>query len=444
MANERIAGWGMYPVVEAHRTKARYLEDLVESARAQRPVLAQGSCRSYGDACLYSRVVSVLPLDHLLAFDPERGVLRAEAGVTLERILEFALPRGWFLPVTPGTKFPTLGGCLAADVHGKNHHVDGTIGNWVDEMEMVLADGTCRRCSRQEDPDLFRATLGGMGLTGFIYAATLRLRRVLSAYIRMRAVRTSHLADTCQILAATQEEYTYSVAWIDCLSQGRDLGRSIVMLGQHAAAGEQPGRQPLALHAQGQLSIPFHFPGWALNRWSVKAFNALYYHRQLRRTRDLVLHYDPFFYPLDALAHWNRIYGRRGFLQYQIAIPFADGVDVMRDILERLAAQGAASFLAVLKTFGPPQEGLLSFPLPGYTLALDLPLRGPGLIPFLRGLDRIVLAAGGRIYLAKDAIVERDVFAAMYPRLEEFKVVKRRYDPEGVFRSHQSDRLGLT
>ena len=443
MKKHPTSGWGLYPVVESCLDKVRFPRDLVASIHRRKPFLPQGNRRSYGDACLFDRVSSTLSLDHLLGFDPQRGLLRAEVGITLEEIIRFALPRGWFLPVTPGTKFPTLGGCIAADVHGKNHHVDGTIGHFVDELEMVLADGSWVRCSRAELPDLFRATLGGMGLTGFIYAATLQLRKVDSAYIQMRSIKTVNFAEACRIFAETSDAYTYSVAWIDCLARGGSLGRSIVMLGNHAPAGAVEPSRAFRLHAEGRLSVPFFFPGIALNTWSVKAFNALYYRRQLRRQVDSLVHYDPFFYPLDAVGHWNRIYGRRGFLQYQFVIPFADGQQIMTQVLERIAGRGIASFLAVLKTMGP-QEGLLSFPMPGYTLALDIPLRDPQIIPFLRDVNRIVLQAGGRNYLAKDAILEREEFAAMYPRLEEFKQIKRRYDPDDIFRSAQSERLGIS
>ena len=347
-------------------------------------------------------------------------------------------------PLRRGTKFPTLGGCIAADVHGKNHHAEGSIAAFVESLDMVLADGSFVRCSRTECADLFWATLGGMGLTGFIYAATLRLKKVPSAYIRQHTIKTANWAETCRVCTETQHEYTYSVAWIDGLQTGRKLGRGHVLLGEHADVCELKGKPPFPIHGEGRWAVPFFLPSGVLNAKSLKLFNALYYHRQVRRATDALVHYDPYFYPLDAIRDWNRLYGRRGFLQYQIAVPYADGAEVIADLLGRIARQGVASPLAVLKTFGPPSEGLLSFPIAGYTLALDIPLRDAGTITFLRELNKTIVEAKGRVYLAKDAILEKEDFAAMYPQLEQFKAIKRKYDPECRFRSCLSDRLGIT
>lgn len=436
------SGWGLYPRVAASVQRARYLSDLCRAAAA--PILPQGNCRSYGDGCLYERVVSTLPLKHLLDFDRPHGLLYAQAGITLAEIIRFALPQGFFLPVTPGTKFPTLGGCIAADVHGKNHHAEGSIAAFVESLDMVLADGSTVRCSRSQRADLFWATLGGMGLTGFIYAATLRLKKVPSAYIRQRAIKTANWAETCRVCLETQQQYTYSVAWIDGLQTGRQLGRGRVLLGEHASECELKGKPPFPVHGDGGWAVPFFLPGRVLNAQVLKAFNALYYHRQVRRATDALVHYDPYFYPLDAVRGWNRLYGRRGFLQYQVAVPYPDGAEVIADLLGRIARQGMASPLAVFKSFGPPSDGLLSFPLAGHTLSLDIPLRDAGTIPFLRALNKTVVEAKGRVYLAKDAILEKEDFAAMYPQLEQFKAVKRKYDPEHRFRSCLSDRLGIT
>ena len=436
-----IAGWGLYPVVAAQVRRARYRHDLQDSTEST--VLAQGNCRSYGDACLHDNVISTLPLKHLLSFDATRGLLRAEAGVTIEEIIHFAVPRGFFPPVTPGTKFTTLGGCIAADVHGKNHHAEGSIAAFIHDLDMVLANGATVRCSRQQYSDLFWATLGGMGLTGFVYAATIQLKKIGSAYIKQRTIKTTDFNETCRVFAETQSQYTYSAAWIDCLKKGRHLGRGLVLLGEHVE-GVEVKKKPLQLHTQGKFDVPLFFPDFALNNWSMGLFNRAFYHQQFRRERASLVHYNSYFYPLDAIHRWNRIYGRKGFLQYQVVIPYRDGEAVMADLLSRIATRGIPSLLTVLKSLGPQNKGLLSFPTAGYTLALDIPLRDESLVPFLRELNKTVVQAQGRVYLAKDAILESEDFAAMYPQLDEFNAVKRKYDPQHRFRSCLSDRLGIT
>lgn len=440
---QRISGWGRYPVVEATLLRARGRDDLRALAGEASARLPQGNRRTYGDGCLSPRVVSTLGMRRLLSFEEETGLLRAEAGLTLDDLLRFSVPRGWFLPVTPGTKFPTLGGCVAADVHGKNHHLHGSIGAFVEQLDMVLADGTDICCSRQSHADLFEATLGGMGLTGFIYAVSLRLAPIDSSYLETRALRTGDLAATCAALRDTQKEFVYSVAWVDLLCKPRRRGRGLVMLGNHAQSGYPTDEARLAVHRPPRLTVPEHLAALGLNRASSRLFNVLYYRRQIRAESRALVHYDPFFYPLDAADHWNRVYGRRGFLQYQFAVPLAGGVEFMAEALELIGRHRPGCTLAVLKTFGP-QEGLLSFPMPGYTLAMDFPVADGKIIELLGPLTDRVVAAGGRLYLAKDAIMGPRQFEAMYPRLEEFRSIRRRYDPAGLFRSLQSDRLGLT
>ena len=442
MSLKQVSGWGRFPRLAAHVEHARFHGDLVRRSQEGEPLLARGSGRSYGDACLFENLVSTLRLNHLLEFDESTGLLRVEAGATLEKIIRFAIPRGWFVPVTPGTKFPTIGGCIAADVHGKNHHVDGSLAGFIQELEMVLADGRGMHCSAEENGDLFEATIGGMGLTGFIYAATLQLRPISSAYISMRSIKTTCFAETCDVLTDTSGEYTYSVAWVDCLAAGKRLGRGIVHLGIHSAPETEPQEDRFALHHPQRLSVPFSLPQFVLNGRNVRIFNKLYYHKHGSH-RDQQIHYDPFFYPLDSVGDWNRLYGRDGFVQYQFVVPSEGGRPVMEKILAKIAAQGNASFLAVLKTFGPGR-GLLSFPIEGYTLALDLPLRSGLTVPFLHRLDAEISAAGGRVYLAKDAVLERNNFEEMYPEIDDFKALKAKYDPTNLFRSAQSERLGIS
>ena len=436
MKTEPLHGWGRYPRVHGAVHRARDLDDLRGLARPPHAGIGRGAGRSYGDAALGDRVVSAVPLRHLLNFDAGGGVLKAQAGVTLDDVIRFALPRGWFPAVTPGTRHCTLGGCVAADVHGKNHHRHGAFGAFVDELEMVLAGGDVVRCSRAERADLFWATLGGMGLTGLIHAVTLRLAPVRSAFIDNISQRTGGLRETCQLLRETQDRHAYSVAWIDLLARGGRRGRGHVLLGEHA---EGPALSPL--HRDPRWKLPA-LPANLVRRAGVRLLNILYYRRQLRRRRHRRIHYAPYFHPLDGVAYWNRAYGPRGFLQFQFAVPFDDGEAVMADVIER-ARRAAPCSLAVLKTFGDHPGGPLGFPMPGYTLALDFP-RTSRIEEALGAAADTVAASGGRVYLAKDALLTPEQTEAMYPRLDEFRAARRRYDPGGRFRSALSDRTGLT
>ena len=436
MKTEPLHGWGCHPRLHGAVHRARDLDDLRRLARSDRAGIGRGAGRSYGDAALAAHVVSALPLRHLLDFDTASGVLKAQAGVTLDEVIRFALPRGWFPPVTPGTRHCTLGGCVAADVHGKNHHRVGAFGAFVDELEMVLAGGDVVRCSRTELPDLFWATLGGMGLTGLIHAVTLRLAPVRSAFIDNLSVRTGSLEETCRLLRETQDRHAYSVAWIDLLARSARRGRGHLLLGDHA---EGPPLSPL--HRDPRWQLP-PLPANLVRRPGLRLLNALYYRRQLRKRSRRRVHYGPYFHPLDGVAHWNRAYGPRGFLQFQFAVPFDSGEEVMAGVVER-TRRAAPCSLAVLKTFGDHPGGPLGFPMPGYTLALDFP-RASGIEETLGAAADMVAAGGGRVYLAKDALLTPEQTETMYPRLDEFRAARRRYDPEGRFRSALSDRTGLT
>ncbi len=436
MKTEPLHGWGRHPRLPGAVHRARDLDDLRRLARSDRAGIGRGAGRSYGDAALAAHVVSALPLRHLLDFDGQSGVLKAQAGVTLDDVIRFALPGGWFPPVTPGTRHCTLGGCVAADVHGKNHHRVGAFGAFVDELEMVLAGGDVVRCSRTELPDLFWATLGGMGLTGLIHAVTLRLAPVRSAFVDNLSVRTGSLVETCRLLRETQDEHAYSVAWIDLLTRSARRGRGHVLLGEHA---EGPALAPL--HRDPRWQLP-PLPTNLVRHSGLRLLNAIYYRRQFRKRSRRRVHYGPYFHPLDGVAHWNRAYGPRGFLQFQFAVPFDSGTEVMAEVVER-TQRAAPCSLAVLKTFGNHPGGPLGFPLPGYTLALDFP-RAPGIEKALGDAAGMVASAGGRVYLAKDALLTPEQTETMYPRLDEFRAARRRYDPGGRFRSALSDRTGLT
>jgi len=442
-----LAGWGRYPVEpgQLFRPERRAGVAAILSAGAPGTFVPRGLGRSYGDAALNrdGGVISTLRLNRFLAFDAESGLLHCEAGVSFAEIIAAFLPRGWFLPVTPGTKFVSVGGAIAMDVHGKNHHRDGAIGSFVVDLELLTPAGEVLTCSPTILPEIFWATVGGAGLTGVILTARIRLQRVDSAYVQVDYRRAPDIEAAFAGLAAADERYQYSVAWIDCLKGGRSLGRSVLM-GGNPAPLDRVRRQtstPLALPRKRAKGVPFDFPAFTLNRLSIAAFNALYYGMHPSAEGRLV-DLDTYFYPLDGVQNWNRIYGRRGFIQYQVALPPASGRAGLIALLERFSRSRRASFLAVLKRFGPGDAGLLSFPMSGYTLALDLPVTS-GLVPFLQELDQLVLAHGGRIYLAKDSVCTPESFAAMYPRLPEFRAVQRALDPEGRLSSSLARRLRI-
>ena len=440
-----LSGWGRYPVQACELTRPERYAELKPSAER---VIVRGQGRSYGDASLNAdgHVILSERLNRILEFDAATGLLRAEAGVTLQEVLDIAVPRGWFLPVTPGTKFVSLGGCFAADVHGKNHHGGGAFCAHVQEIEMVLADGTRTRCAAGKNPDLFWATAGGMGLTGIIGEVTQQLIQIESAKMLVQHRAAPDLDAGFKLLDGAEFDDVYTVAWIDCLARSRSLGRSIVMRGHHAALSELPAGdrvRPFARVARRQRRVPLDLPSWVLNPLTVSTFNHLYYWSRGSKLEPFLTDYDPYFYPLDAVTDWNRLYGKKGFVQYQCALPTAGAFDGIQRILELLVASRRASFLAVLKRFGAAGKGMLSFPMPGYTLALDLPVRDVGLFELLDRLDGIVVRSGGRVYLAKDCRLAAGTFRAMYPRYDEWLAVKRTVDPGNRFSSSLSRRLGL-
>lgn len=447
-----ISGWGRWPRRRC-RVAAPASPEAAAAllAEAEGPAIPRGLGRGYGDCAMAPALtLSSRRLDRMLAFDPTTGVLEAEAGVSLGAVIATFLPRGFFPAVTPGTKFVTLGGAIAADVHGKNHHGAGSFGDHVDWLDLTGPDGATRRCSRGENPDLFAATLGGMGLTGLVARAAIRLRPVETAWIRQRTLPAPDLDAAIAAFEANLDA-TYSVAWIDCLARGASRGRSLVQLGEHARAAElapdlAPERRAAPLEAPRRPSrrAPFDAPGWALNPLSVRAFNGLYWRAGLRGPRERLTDWDSYFYPLDSLLEWNRIYGRRGFAQYQSALPLAAAREALAEQLEAIAASGLGSFLAVLKRFGPgAPDRPLSFPIEGYTLALDFPLTSEALTLMDR-LDEITLAAGGRIYLAKDARMTQATFEAAYGAgRTAFARLIAAQGGAGRFGSLQSRRLGL-
>jgi decaprenylphospho-beta-D-ribofuranose 2-oxidase len=410
-----------------------------------RGVLARGLGRSYGDAAQNGGgvVVDMTTRHRVLSVDPESALVEVEAGVSLDELMRLLLPRGLFVPVSPGTRQVTVGGAIAADIHGKNHHVDGSFGCHVAAMDLLCADGTIRALTPESE--LFWATVGGMGLTGLVLRATLRMKKVESAYCLVDTERCADLDDLLARMAEGDDRYTYSVAWIDCLARGSSLGRSVLTRGWPATRDQLPPklREHSLDFAPRQVAVaPPIFPSGLLNRASVAAFNEAWYRKAPRERRGEIQGIAAFFHPLDGVAQWNRIYGPRGFLQYQFVVPFG-AEETLRRCIQLLGDTGQASFLAVLKRFGQPSGGHLSFPTPGWTLALDIPLGSPVLGDLLDRLDQEVIAAGGREYLAKDSRLPASAIAQMYPRLEQWRDIRAAADPDGVFTSDLARRLRL-
>ena len=441
--NRTITNWGKYPERSVDWWAPTQAESLAQFPNSH-GWIARGMGRCYGDSALADHVVSTLNLRHLLDFQPDTGLLTCEAGVTFDAILKVFVPKGFFLPVTPGTKFVTAGGALASDVHGKNHHVSGTFSDHVVWFDVQVADGRVLRCSRTENEQLFQLTCGGMGLTGLILRLAFYLKPIPTAYIRQKSLVARNLQEVMDLFEEHQS-CTNSVAWIDCLQKGKNIGRSLLMLGEFATPDQlskKQAQQPYAVHAPPKWTVPFDFPSFVLNSFSVKAFNFLFYHKQWAKESTQTLHYEPFYYPLDAIHHWNRIYGKNGFTQYQFVLPKAASREGLMEILSRIAQRNMGSFLSVLKLFGPQDPQYLRFPMEGYTLALDFKIT-PDLWAFLEELDQLVLAYGGRLYLTKDVRMSADFFHQTYPQIQDFKTALREWDPQQKFSSEQSKRLGI-
>jgi decaprenylphospho-beta-D-ribofuranose 2-oxidase len=409
--------------------------------------LAIGARRSYGDACVNPEGshISTDRLSRIEGFDRATGTLTCGAGVTLQRILELVHDAGWFLRVVPGTMLSSIGGAVACDVHGKGHHGQGSFSTGVISFELITASRESYLCSRQQNPELFWATAGGLGQTGIITRVTLQLERVESSYILTQHFPTRDLSHTLQSCAEQQDQY--SVCWIDSLARGKRLGRGVLMLGHHATALEFAGlagqRRAFTTHPRAPLSLPVSVPRLLTGAAVWKLFNAGYYTFQSRSTRPFLAHYAPYFFPLDGVAHWNRIYGRRGFIEYQFAVPLESAESVCREVLERLSESGNGSFLAVLKRLGNSNPAPLSFPIKGVTLAVDMPFTGGDQMAVLAHLDNVVAKAGGRIYLVKDSCLDPSFVSTMYPRRQEWASFVNRYDPEGLFTSSLVRRLKL-
>ncbi len=442
MARERLSGWGRTAPSVADVLTPDTEEAVAEALAGSRAVIARGLGRSYGDPAQVGGgvVLSNRDLGGIGAID-EAGVVSVGAGVSVDELLAVSIPQGWFVPVTPGTRQVTFGGAIAADVHGKNHHVDGTISAHVREMRLVTPTGAVT-VSPTQDPDLFWATVGGMGLTGVVTRVTLAMMAIETDQVLVDTDRYDDLDAVMSAMAEGDARYRYSVSWVDCMTRGAHMGRAILTRGDHARVGDVDDAS-LASPRAPRLAVPMDAPSGLLNGWSVRAFNEVWFRSAPRHEVEEAQSLSSFFHPLDGVRDWNRLYGRRGFVQYQFCVPDAAGETVVRAI-ERLSGSRVPSFLAVLKRFGAANPGPLSFPAPGWTLALDLPV-GPAALPgVLDELDELVLGASGRVYFAKDARLDPAKVRAMYPRLDDFLAVKRRVDPESRMTSDLARRLALT
>ncbi|MGE8942936.1 FAD-binding oxidoreductase [Leptospira interrogans] len=438
-----LTGWGRYPTVDCAVHYPRSNDD-VRHIVLSGPTIARGCGRAYGDSALNgASTLNMTRFNRMISFDETTGSLTAEAGVQLADIISAFLPRGWFPHVTPGTKYVSVGGLIAADVHGKNHHSKGSFGRYIDWIDVMIADGTIVRCSPQIEPELFGFTIGGMGLTGVILRAAFRLMPVESAWIRQQVKPAACLSEAIDHFERSLNS-TYSVAWIDCLAKGRSLGRSLVVLGEHSLHSElfpEQQQNPFKTPPRSRTTVPFDMPSFSLNRYSVRAFNSLYYANARRSAREHIIDWDRFFYPLDSILDWNRIYGRRGFAQFQCVIPLATAERGIGTLLECISEAGHGSFLAVLKRMGR-QDSHYSFPTEGYTLALDFPLR-PGCFELMNKLDAITISHGGRFYLAKDSRMSARTLEQSDHRTASFREMRRMTGAGSRFISLQSTRLSL-
>lgn len=430
-----LSTWGNYPVIENKKHEFGSDSELQGILGKESDFIPYGNGRCYGDSALNADIVYCRPNSYFLSFDDDSGLLHCQCGVLLSEIIDAFVKRGWFLKVTPGTKLITVGGAIASDVHGKNHHVEGCFSECVREFRIMLADGSMVNCSREENPELFHATCGGQGLTGIILDAKLYLKKIKSKNINQTTIKTANLKETFEAF----EKYSdspYSVAWIDCLAKGADIGKCLLMVGDFADDGD------LNLASKKRLNIPFNFPSFTLNNLSVKAFNWLYYKKAPSGTSKQKVDLNSFFYPLDAIANWNRIYGKAGFTQYQFILPKEVSYDGLSEILHEISQSGKGSFLAVLKLYGKANSNWLSFPMEGYSLALDFKI-DKGLFPLLDKLDGIVVKYGGRIYLTKDVRVSRETFEKGYSMIETFREFRKDNGMDTKFNSLQSRRVKI-
>lgn len=438
-----LSGWGRHASVDSTLYRPEKISDLPQIPGR---VIARGAGRAYTDSALNSEGAVILTerLNRFLHFDATSGTLKAEPGVTLGEILDCFVPRGWFVPVLPGTKYVTLGGAVASDVHGKNHHIEGAFSSCVKELSLLIANGEVIQCSREKNPDLFRATIGGMGLTGIIQELSIQLHAIETAYMSVRYHAKRDWEELLSFFADPNSEDHYSVAWVDALSKGGSLGRGVVMTAHHASISELTSKNsdPLILGRERTGSVSPFLGRLLLHSPAVYLFNNLYYRFNSLRAESFFQDYRTYFFPLDGVENWNICYGKKGFIQYQFVVPEAAAEKVIHSIFAKMSAAQQRVYLAVMKRFGPQAEGVLSFPMKGITLAMDLPM-SQELPALCQACDEIVVEAGGRVYLSKDAFLLPEPFRAMYPRLSEWKEIKNAVDPSWRFCSDLSRRLEM-
>ncbi len=443
---KEICGWGRYPVKECDIINIFYpLKNLNGLTNKFSHITPRGMGKSYGDASLSCKdgvVIDTSCMNKFISFDKEKGVIKALSGVSLSEILDLIIPEGWFLPVVPGTRAISLGGALASNVHGKNHHIDGAIANFTEEME-ILTEGGLQVCTPLSNRELFFSTIGGMGMTGLIQSAKLRLKKIETSLINAKLIKTKNFEEALSIFAESDKKYEYSVTWVDCLAKGKNLGKGIVMLGNHVSAKDFQGeKNKLDNKWKREISLPDVFPNWTLNKYSINLFNFAYYNKMLGKEKNCIMNFDSWFFPLDIIKNWNVLYGKNGFIQYQFVMPFLNGKKGIEEALTFLSSKKIGSFLAVLKVVREDTV-LLPFAVSGYTLALDIPIRNKEIFELFNELDKIVLKYGGRLYLTKDSRMSKDTFNEMYPRYKQWKETVNKFSPSNLFYSGLSERLAL-
>lgn len=430
----KIHGWGRYSLVDAKVLKPEKINDINKLIDNNEKIIARGLGRSYGDSANNTVVVDTTSLNNVVKFDTESGIINCESGISISEINKITIPKGWFVPVTPGSSYVTLGGAIASDIHGKNHHLDGTFSKHILSISLMLSDGEIVNISNSENIDLFQATCGGMGLTGIIVSASIKLKSISSNLIKKKTIKNNSLEE---LLKQFEINFSspYSVAWLDCSNKSKSVN-SLLFLGEHCKKGKLISRTKKSKY------IPIKLCSMFLNKYLIKIFNKVYYYKNLKRTQTTLVSLENYFYPLDSLMNWNFLYGEKGFIQYQFVIPKKNGIEILKKILNLVKDHNQIPFLAVLKMLGSQNKNYLSFPTEGYTLALDFKV-SDSVLKLINILDKVVVDNGGKIYLTKDAIMSKETFRKCYPQWKEFEQIRSKYKATGKFVSQQSLRLGL-